>query len=241
MGAARSTRTSSTSGKNAGVDLYALPPEDFTAARDAAAKDDKSLTVLRRPTVSAWVVNTLVRRDSRLLDELVALGAFLAEAQREGHGDVLRDLGEQRRQLVDQVTQRAVDLVGRDVSPTVRDEVHGRPDTSVAEAVARQAAGALDDAVRLAESATRAVHEHDDALTAARREEDATAARVLQARDALRAAEQEQAAARRRRTGVEREREALVRKATAATKAVATAQTGSDAARQALDRLRRAR
>jgi hypothetical protein len=66
------------------VDLDALPPERFTAARDAAAQDDKSLQSLRRPTVSARVVNTLVRREPVPLEDLLALGASLADAQVPG-------------------------------------------------------------------------------------------------------------------------------------------------------------
>jgi hypothetical protein len=105
------------------MDLYALPPEEFTAARDAEAAKDKALKALRKPTVSAWVVNTLVRREAGLLDQLVALGADLSQAQQQGDAAALRELGEQRRQLVGAVTQRAVELVDRDVTVAVRGEV----------------------------------------------------------------------------------------------------------------------
>jgi hypothetical protein len=105
------------------VDLYGLPPEEFTAARDAAARQEKGLKVLRRPTVSAWVVNTLVRSDPDLLDDLAALGVELSDAQRERRGDDLRSLAEQRKKLVASVTQRAVELVGREIGPAARTEV----------------------------------------------------------------------------------------------------------------------
>jgi len=77
--------------------LYALPPEDFTAARTAAARADKpnakQINALRRPTVGAWLVNVLARREHQLLDQLLALGPALAEAQQAGQGDALRELG----------------------------------------------------------------------------------------------------------------------------------------------------
>jgi hypothetical protein len=107
--------------------LYALPPEEFTAARDAAAKADpalrKEVAALRRPTVSAWLVNVLAREDRPTLEGLLELGPALAEAQRTGAGAELRALGEQRRALLAAVVDRAVELSGRDVSSAVRLEV----------------------------------------------------------------------------------------------------------------------
>jgi len=107
------------------VDLYALPPEEFTAARDAAAKADKGLKQLRRPTVSAWLVNTLVRRDAGLVEDLLDLRRDLGQAQRGQDATALRTLTEQRRQVVAAAVERAVTLAGRDVSGAVRAEVAG--------------------------------------------------------------------------------------------------------------------
>ena len=121
------------------MDLYALPPEQFTAARDAAAKQDKALKELRRPTVSAWVVNTLVRRDRALLDDLLALGAELSRAQAAGQGDLLRELGEQRRRQVPAVVDRAAALVDRPLSPAVRAEVVGTLEAALADPASAEA------------------------------------------------------------------------------------------------------
>lgn len=110
-------------GNDEPVDLYALPPEEFTAARDAAAKADKSLKALRRPSVAAWVVNSLVREQPDLLQQLVELGAQLREATQAQQGGELRALTEQRHQLVQAVTEQAVGLVDRTVSQAVRTEV----------------------------------------------------------------------------------------------------------------------
>ena len=114
------------------ADLYRLPPEDFTAARDAAAKAAKAggdadvakaLRALRRPSVPAWLVNGLVAQEPELLEQLLDLGPALAHAQAAGEGDALRELGAQRRALVGAVVKRAVALAERSVTTAVRDEV----------------------------------------------------------------------------------------------------------------------
>jgi hypothetical protein len=103
-------------------ELYALPPAEFTAARgervgQARAAGDRDLataiTKLRRPTASAWLVNLLVRDAPELLDQLLALGEELREAQQALAGDKLRELSRQRRQvittMIGQVRQLAED------------------------------------------------------------------------------------------------------------------------------------
>jgi hypothetical protein len=85
--------------------LYALPLEEFSAARDDAAKraDDpalkKAIKALRKPTVSAHAVNALVRAQPSGVDDLLALGDELRAAMAGGGGDVRR-LTEQRREFI---------------------------------------------------------------------------------------------------------------------------------------------
>ena len=101
--------------------LYALPPEEFTSARDAAAKQSrdpvlaKSIKSLRKPTVSAHAVNQIVRNSPDNIDELLALGEELRDAMTRGKGDVRR-LTEQRRDVV-------TSLVAADLPANVRDDV----------------------------------------------------------------------------------------------------------------------
>jgi hypothetical protein len=121
------------------VDLYALPPEEFTAARDAAAKEDKSLKALRKPSVAAWVVNTLVRREPALLEQLVDLGAALRDATAARQGEQLRELTEQRHQLVQAVTEQAVGLVDREITPQIRTEVAGTLEAAMADPASAEA------------------------------------------------------------------------------------------------------
>lgn len=72
-------------------DLYALPPEEFVAARDALARSlpkDEAAAVraLRRPTVVAAAINAAVRRSPALVATLEAASVDeeLAEALRAG-------------------------------------------------------------------------------------------------------------------------------------------------------------
>lgn len=124
------------------MDLYALDPGEFTAARDAAVKQAKAdgdralateLAALRRPTVAAHAVNALVRAEPDLLVQLVDLGQALAEAQRDGAGEELKALGAQRRQLVEAVADRAGQATGKRLTPAARDEVVGTLEAALAD------------------------------------------------------------------------------------------------------------
>ncbi|MGW6933933.1 hypothetical protein ACWGE0_28020 [Lentzea sp. NPDC054927] len=90
-------------------ELYGLPPKEFTAARNAAAKqaDDKDLAKaiadLRRPTVGAWAVNRLVRDAPEGLEE--ALGLSTAQL-------TMRELGRKRKELMEALVYRTLELTG---------------------------------------------------------------------------------------------------------------------------------
>jgi hypothetical protein len=101
--------------------LFDLSPDQFTRARDELAvrlTGDRAREVkkLRRPTVAAWAVNLLARRERDRMTELAAVGERLRTAQRaalSGRGaDELRTIGEERRTLVRSLTERAQELVG---------------------------------------------------------------------------------------------------------------------------------
>lgn len=103
-------------------ELYAGAPEDFTAARDAAAakaREDgdrplaKALSSLRRPTVGAWLVNLLVRRQPDLIDELFEVGDQLRQAQQGASGGQLRELVTQRRAVVGALAKQAQALAAK--------------------------------------------------------------------------------------------------------------------------------
>ena len=113
-------------------ELYGLPLPEFTPARDARAKELKGtdlatqVKALRKPSVAAWVVNLLVRRDTEQVEQVLSVGAALREAQASMSGDALRDLTRQRRQLTAAVTTRARRTAreeGTKVTDAVADQV----------------------------------------------------------------------------------------------------------------------
>ena len=111
---------------SAAEELYALSPGDFTAARDervarARTSGDRDLAraigALRRPAVSAWLVNQLVRESGDQVGELLALGESLRQAQQDLAGEQVRELSTQRRRLVAALVAEAKRLAERDGRP----------------------------------------------------------------------------------------------------------------------------
>ncbi|MET3960430.1 methyl-accepting chemotaxis protein [Marmoricola sp. OAE513] len=117
--------------------LYAGAVGDFTASRDSAAKaataaGDKPLgariKALRKPSLAAWAVNVLVRRESEQIDQVLELAASLRAAAESLDGDGLRTLTRQRRQLTAALTTTAGQLSrehGVRLTPAVADQVEG--------------------------------------------------------------------------------------------------------------------
>ncbi|KQU34218.1 hypothetical protein [Rhodococcus sp. Leaf233] len=110
-------------------DLYSLAPADFVSHRSAyvtrfkKAGDRSGATRiggLRKPTVVAWLVNTLARQDESAVAELFDLGAELERAQQRGDGHRLRELSTARSASIRALTDRAVAL-GRERGVTVGD------------------------------------------------------------------------------------------------------------------------
>lgn len=115
-------------------ELYGLGLPEFTPARDARAKavkaEDAALSravkALRKPSTAAWVVNLLVRHETEQVEQVLAMGAALREAQANLAGEELRALTRQRRQLTAAVTTRARQLAaehGLKVTAAVADQV----------------------------------------------------------------------------------------------------------------------
>lgn len=143
--------------------LYALAPDEFTAARNArAAAADRPLAsavkALRKPTVAAWAVN-LLAAGGRLADA-VELSAALREAQDDLDAAELSRLSRQRRALVAALARDAVALAeakGVTVSAAARDDIEKTVNAAVVDSAAASAvlsgrltkalaAGSFDDA-----------------------------------------------------------------------------------------------
>ncbi len=96
-------------------ELYGLDLAEFTPGRDARAKElkasdpelSRAVKALRKPSVAAWVVNLLVRREAAQVEQVLSVGAALRAAQASLAGDELRALTRQRRQLTAAVTSTA--------------------------------------------------------------------------------------------------------------------------------------
>ncbi|WP_194409504.1 transposase [Microbacterium cremeum] len=127
------------------AELYALPPGEFTAARNARAglappAVGTRVKALRKPTVAAWAVNLLAREGQ--LGDALELSAALREAQDDLDAAEMSRLGRQRRQLVAALAKQAVDLAkdaGVAVGATAREDVEKTINAAVMDAAAAAA------------------------------------------------------------------------------------------------------
>ena len=108
---------------DATAELYAGDPDEFTqrrtelaaqARQQGDAATAKQITALRKPTRSAWVVNSLVRHHPEAAARLAELAA---ELRAWGNGTRIRELTEAKGRLVDELTRQAFAAVGTP-SPT---------------------------------------------------------------------------------------------------------------------------
>ncbi|PWW62536.1 hypothetical protein DFQ13_105351 [Actinokineospora spheciospongiae] len=99
-------------------DLYALPREEFVAARRALARAAKAegdparaaeIERLAKPTTAAWLVNRLVRDHPDSVTDLLDLGADLRAAHAGGSGAQLRALTRRRTELLADLVRTAAD------------------------------------------------------------------------------------------------------------------------------------
>lgn len=125
------------------LELYGVPPEQFTAARNElsnalrnAGDTDGSASVqtLRKPALAAWLANRLVRIAPDQVAELTEFGDELREAHQSANRDRLKRLTPRRHAIV----QRLVDTAKTDAARTGR---------VITNAVAERLAETLDAAL----------------------------------------------------------------------------------------------
>ena len=121
-------------------DLFALPLDEFTAARNALAKRLKQdgdadaaeqVRALPKPSVAAWAVNQLARQEPEAVRSLLNVAARLRSAQErslkgERVADELRAAQSEERNLIRELTRRAESLLrdaGRPASGTTLERV----------------------------------------------------------------------------------------------------------------------
>jgi hypothetical protein len=136
--------------------LYALPLEEFTPARDAAAREIRKagdretaavVAKLPKPTPAAWTANQVAREQPELVEAMLDAGAALREAQEAavsgGGGRGLREATLAERAAVDAVMSAATGYrpAGRALSQAVADRLRttlhaAAADESIREALA---------------------------------------------------------------------------------------------------------
>jgi hypothetical protein len=119
--------------RQASDELYSLDPDEFIERRRSLADEArraaepvaaKQIAALRKPTRSAWTLNALARAEPDLVEQVIALGDQLRDAERRLDGQQLRELSKQRRQLINTVSRTAF-AASKQPSPSaaLRDEV----------------------------------------------------------------------------------------------------------------------
>jgi hypothetical protein len=96
-------------------ELYGLPPNEFTAARNARASEARSagqrefaesLKRLRKPSAGAAMANLLVRDQPQEIEHLIELGATLRDA-RNLDGDRIREATREKAEIVSELLRQA--------------------------------------------------------------------------------------------------------------------------------------
>lgn len=121
-------------------DLFALPLDEFTSARNALAKQLKQagdadaaeqVRALSKPSVATWAVNQLARREPEAVRSLLNVASRLRSAQERSlkgdrTADELRAAQAEERELIRDLARRAEGLLreaGRPASGTTLERV----------------------------------------------------------------------------------------------------------------------
>jgi hypothetical protein len=147
--------------------LFALPLDEFTAARNDAVKrlksagDDEAaerVAGLTKPSVPVWTINQLARQDKSAMRALLDAAAKLRKAQERalagGDSDPLRAAQAQERDALRDLTQRAGGILEESGRPASRAVLERIRSTLGAAALAEQTraalkAGRLTDEVKM--------------------------------------------------------------------------------------------
>lgn len=147
--------------------LFELPPEEFTAARNALArrlKDEGNASAadevkqLAKPSVAVWTINQLARNHKSAVKLLLESAGRLRKAQENalrsgGSGDALRRAQADERKALRELTehaQRILEHAGRSAASTVLDKVSSTLRAAAVDDSGRQAlkAGRLTGEVK---------------------------------------------------------------------------------------------
>jgi hypothetical protein len=199
--------------------LYALPPEEFTQARNQAERELRKagepeqadrVKALRKPTAAAGAANRLVREHRPQVDAFLAAAATLRDAQFAGRGDLAAASSAQREAL-----EKLVGLGGESVRATLqaaavddntaRDLLAGRLVREPEPAGFGTLLAHSEPNAAKASTAARAAPGKRGTPAPARPDDSAARAQLEQAKKALGAAEAEERQAKRRWTQTQRD------------------------------------
>lgn len=199
-------------------DLYGLPLDAFTAARNELARrlrgegrrdDAAEIAALRKPSPAAWTVNQLVRERRKDVDALLEAAAAIRRGDAGGDTalrDALDRLLRAARALLEAAGRKPSDTLLREVATTLRATAAAAPEELAAGRLteAREASGFADALAGVGEGrprprrATQAARERRPAV-------DRT--RLAAARRAVADAEEELRVRRRAASAAERDAE----------------------------------
>jgi hypothetical protein len=226
-------------------ELYALPLQDFTKARDEHARrlrkegsreHAEAVKALRKPTVPAWALNQVARRRPDDVRELLATGTRMREAQEAllagGDRSSLQRASAEERRLVGELTRAATEIVGKGAEAAgerIRSTLHAAAldqqtaaDLEAGRLVREQeAVGLFGAAPRAAKAATPKPTEKDAERRRSREQE-------------LRAARAEERRAQREHAGARKATGQAERRAKDAQRRVDEARTRAEEARAGL-------
>lgn len=198
-------------------DLADVPPEDFVAARDAIAKQLKSdgkadeateVKKLRKPTVTRWVADQVLRHHASDVDALRRALTRVAAAQEaaitRGDREALTEATAERRDAVTALGHAVDDVLADQERPAHhRDEVVGAIEADVTAEIASGGTFGVRDDLELperpAEQPARRDRVAERRAAQAQAAIEAAEARVARAREELENAQAALAALRERR------------------------------------------
>lgn len=142
-------------------ELYTTPPPDFVARReelaaeakaDGRVEDARLIHAARRPTLTAWAANLLLRSQPAESRRFLELGAALREAYRTLDADGIKQLSAQRSSIVSALSRQAAALAreaGHPLSDAAQQDLASTLRAVLADqdAADRWAAGRLESAL----------------------------------------------------------------------------------------------
>lgn len=231
-------------------ELYWVKPEDFTPTRTRLAKaakergdadGAKEISASRKPTTAAWVTNRLAISHTQTRRRLTDLRERLRAAHASLDGNRIRELTQEQRKLIDQLTRAAFEAAEvADPSATLRDDVAGTLQAAVADPDVTARLGRLAKAERwsgfgdFGAVSPDPTAEHDQREDDESREQDSRE-QLESARTALGAAEEAKAEAEEALADREADVHEARRRLEEAERALNEAEGGRDEAQRTLD------